>query len=474
MFELGGVGQLPHNHGFDACQYLTTGTTETWIENAVDQEYSSSGNLYAFESSLLDGYLNYDTGITMSLSGILIGVFNYQPNTLKATTTTLTNDGSPNPSTTTESLNYTATVTGGVPNGDTVTLEDASNNDAVVATGTTNNGTANFTVPAGTLLAGTHNLVAVYEGDSNFATSISPIFTQVVAQAATTTTLLNNGSLTSDATQALSFTATVSGGVPDGEIVTLEDASNNDAVVTSGTSSGGFVSFTVPAGALLAGTHNLIAIYGGDTNFSGSQSSTVAQNVQVVVTAVQVNGNIPSLAGVQRSMVDSILYTFSEPVNISGSNAFTIAVHAATASTYGGIVPNYTWTALNPINGSSTQWAVTFSGTGTVGKSIGNGVYDITMNASDVTSEANPTVAAQPRATDTFHRLFGDTAGNGKVKATQYNAFLAAFGTSPGQSGYNAEFDISLNGGLIKSTAYNDFLADLGLLWNVSSDTLTN
>ena len=138
---------------------------------------------------------------------------------------------------------------------------------------------------------------------------------------------MSGGVNPSNAAQPLSFTATVVGGVPDGETVTLEDASNKNTVVATSTLGGGSATLTVPAGTLLAGTHNLIAIYGGDANFAASQSSAYSQTIQVVVTTVQVNGNLSSLLGVQRSMVDSIVYSFSEPVNISGAAA-TIAVHS--------------------------------------------------------------------------------------------------------------------------------------------------
>ena len=153
----------------------------------------------------------------------------------------------------------------------------------------------------------------------------------------------SSGPNPSNATQPLTFTASVSGGIPNGETVTLLDFSNNNAVVAAGTLSNGSVALTVPAGTLLAGTHNLVASYGGDSKFAASQSAAYAQTIQVVVTNVQINGNLPGLLGAQRSMVDSIVYSFSEAVNLSGAAA-TIAVH----SSQSGTAPTLTWTALNP------------------------------------------------------------------------------------------------------------------------------
>ena len=56
------------------------------------------------------------------------------------TTTTLTGDG-PSPSTFGQSVSFTAAVSGGSAiNGETVTIEDASNGNAVVATPTLSGG----------------------------------------------------------------------------------------------------------------------------------------------------------------------------------------------------------------------------------------------------------------------------------------------------------------------------------------------
>lgn len=96
------------------------------------------------------------------------------------TTITLTAAGGPNPSTPGQSLGFTATVTGGVPDGEMVSLLDTSNNNAIVATGTISNGSAALTVPAGALMPGTHKLIAAYAGDANFAACQSVPFVQTV------------------------------------------------------------------------------------------------------------------------------------------------------------------------------------------------------------------------------------------------------------------------------------------------------
>jgi uncharacterized repeat protein (TIGR03803 family) len=103
-------------------------------------------------------------------------VFELTPNTSLSIKLT----GGTNPSPTNAQLTYTATITGGVPDGQSVLLEDASDNDAIIATGVLTDGSATLTVLANTLSVGTHDLIAVYGGDANHATSVSVPFTQLL------------------------------------------------------------------------------------------------------------------------------------------------------------------------------------------------------------------------------------------------------------------------------------------------------
>ena len=92
---------------------------------------------------------------------------------------------------------------------------------------------------------------------------------------------------------------------------------------------------------------------------SDDPSSPISGTTPAEVSSVVVNGNIPSLSGPQRSMVDSIQYTFSEPVTLNSSTAFSIAVTSGQTGT----VPTLSWSAVSPDgSGASTQWVVSFSG----------------------------------------------------------------------------------------------------------------
>jgi hypothetical protein len=137
-----------------------------------------------------------------------------------------------------------------------------------------NTGKASLTVSS--LTAGDHNITGSYGGDPNFMASMTSV-SQTVTKSPTTT----NASSTPNPSvhgQSVTFNVTVaasSGGtaVPSGTITFSEDASTLGSALLDNT---GRASLTV--NSLAAGTHDVTASYGGDTNFLGSTAS-VSQTV---------------------------------------------------------------------------------------------------------------------------------------------------------------------------------------------------
>ena len=152
-------------------------------------------------------------------------------------------------------------------------------------------------------------------------------------------------------------------------------------------------------------------------------------------------------------MVDSIVYTFNQPVSLATVGSFTIALQSGVSVNGGagstvGTLPTLSWS--NP-SGDGVTWIVTFSGSGVLGGgSIANGVYDITLNNTDVSAVSGGGTLANPD-TETFYRFGGDAQGfasNGDeavVTTADYNQAKSAFnlGPVPGNGAYRAYFDFT-------------------------------
>src|SRR5262249_46936046 len=144
------------------------------------------------------------------------------------------------------------------------------------------NGNDQTALTVSSLSAGTHSLLAVYSGDSNFGGS-SGTWSQTVQKAGTTTSL-GLSSATTLFGQAVTFTATVSvtspgAGTPTGS-VTFYDGST--ALGTGALDGSGVATFQ--SAALGVGAHSLTAHYNGASNFNGSTSSSQDETVQKAST----------------------------------------------------------------------------------------------------------------------------------------------------------------------------------------------
>lgn len=153
-----------------------------------------------------------------------------------------------------------------------------------------------------------------------------------------------------------------------------------------------------------------------------------------------------ALRGSQRSMVNSIAYTFTEPVNLAG-NAFTLGT--LTPTKIGPAVPATTTPAftVTPLQGGLV-WVVTWNST--PGHSIADGVYTIDLASSAVTSIATGAPMTLVRPTDTFYRLFGDSSGyesgTARVNAGDNVTLSTAWLKSTGTAGYSVAVDSDADG----------------------------
>ena len=128
---------------------------------------------------------------------------------------------------------------------------------------------------------GTHAVTAVYNGDANFSGSTSPILTQTIGQGSTTVALASSPQGVVVAGYAVTFTATIApagaaGGVPTGSVAFMDGTAPIPGCGAQAVA-GGVAQCTVSYAG--AGVHMVSAVYGGDQDFAGSTSPSVAMTV---------------------------------------------------------------------------------------------------------------------------------------------------------------------------------------------------
>ncbi|HKW89459.1 MAG TPA: Ig-like domain-containing protein [Candidatus Acidoferrales bacterium] len=240
---------------------------------------SGGAALYA-TSALAPGSLSItavyggDSNFTGSTSAVLTQVVNKIATTTSALTSSL------NPSTYGQAVTYSASVisaTGVIPNG-SVTFKDGTT--TLGSVGLNSSGVANFTTTKTS--AGTRSITGFFGGSTDYAASTSPVFAQVVSQAATTTSAPTSSLNPSTYGQAVTYSASVisaTGAVPGGS-VTFKDGTTTLGSV--GLNSSGVANFTTTKTP--AGSGSITAVYTGTVNFAGSTSPALAQTVNQVTT----------------------------------------------------------------------------------------------------------------------------------------------------------------------------------------------
>ncbi len=192
----------------------------------------------------------------------------------------------PNPSSSGQSVTFTATVTQGAglatPTG-SVTFTDGNSNLSTV------NLSGNSAVYVTTALsAGTHLITATYTGDSNYVSSSATV-SQVVNLAASSTKVvstMNPSQFGQSVTLVATVSAVVGSGTPTGS-VTFTDGTTSlgpPANLVGGSAS-------LILSALAVGTHSITVSYGGDSKF-GLSTGTLSQVVNLAPTTTAVTSSL--------------------------------------------------------------------------------------------------------------------------------------------------------------------------------------
>ncbi|HMH11483.1 MAG TPA: Ig-like domain repeat protein [Edaphobacter sp.] len=242
-----------------------------------------------------------------TLQAAFPGDINYNPSSSSSVSVTVASillTSSPNPSTYGQTVTFIATV----PSGElgNVTFKDGGTTLRTVALSSS---AASFTTS--TLTAGSHDITAVYSGDSSHGTpaATSPIVTQVVNAATPLLAVATSGQSTYG--DLVTITAALSLSGPTGTVVFTSGSTTlgTGTVSASGTA-------TITASTLPAGSDPITAAYGGDKNYNnatGSTTQTVGKRTPVTSLTSSTN---PSLIGA------SVVFTDSLPTGLTGTVTF--------------------------------------------------------------------------------------------------------------------------------------------------------
>ena len=256
-------------------------------------------------TAVYDGNATYDTSTSAALT-----------QTVNKADSAAALGSSAAPSVFGQAVTLTATLTAtapgaGTPTG-TVTFMDGA---TTLGTGTLD-GSGVATLGTSALATGSHSITVTYAGDGSFNGATSSAFTQTVNQASTGTTLATSATPTVTG-ESVTFTANVSAtapgaGTPSGTVTFMDGATT----LGTGTLTGGQATLTTTA--LPAGSYNVTAVYGGDTNFVTSTSAATTQTVdQAGTTAVVSSSNAAAVVG------ESVTFTATVAAAAPGSGTPT-------------------------------------------------------------------------------------------------------------------------------------------------------
>ena len=307
--------------------------------------------------SLSSGKATYSTSTltagSHSITGSYAGDSNCNSSTSSALTqtvnkanTTTTLSSSSNPSAFGSTVTFTATVSSTTATG-TATFKDGS---TTLGTGNVSNGVATYSTSS--LAIGSHSITAVYSGDSNYNTSTSSKLTQAVKQGSSVSISSSTNPAPSGA--PVTFTAVVTPSAATGT-VTFYDSSTS---LGSGTLSSGLASLTTSG--LAVGSHSITAVYGGDTNYVGSTSSVLTQNIKTLSSISLSPTNISVPVGATQQFMATGTFSDATTGNITASATWTSSVTTVATVSATGVAtlldegPTTIQAAVASVNSSTT------------------------------------------------------------------------------------------------------------------------
>jgi hypothetical protein len=247
--------------------------------------------------------------------------------TIQNASTQIALTASANPATYATPLSLVAAITsnGGIATG-VVTFTDGG---ATVGTATLD-ATGTATLTTSTLAPGTHSIVANYAGDGKASASVSTPLIVVVKEL--TQIALTTSANPAQTLSSVVLTATVANsgvGVPSGTVTFMDGSAT---LGTATLNAAGVATFTVTA--FTAGSHSLVASYGGDATDFSSASAALAESVTLRPTTTSLTATPTNPNNAQEVTLIAVVDGNGTPAP-SGKITFTIGTTTLGSSIVG-------------------------------------------------------------------------------------------------------------------------------------------
>jgi hypothetical protein len=342
-------------------------------------------------------------------TGSTSAAINQVVNAKTVTTTTVTS--SLNPSTNGASVTFTAAVTPSAATGTVQFLDGAT----VLGTSALANGTASLAIA--TLTQGTHSITAVYGGDANNAGSTSSVVSQTVNKLGSSVGITTNPAFPTVG-QTVNIVAAVTPAAATG---TVSFYTGSTLLGTSNLSNG---QATFPITATSAGLTlvNLMAVYQGDSNYSGSSSPSITVNVGKASTNTAIASNVnPSIQGQAVTFTATVIPSAATgTVTFSGIGSATVTNGVASVTT-------------STLSAGTTTVTAQYNGDSNYNSSASAGLAQVVKSASttSLTSSLNPSTVGQ---SVTFTANVTPSAATGSIQFLDGGTVIVTVSISSGRA----------------------------------------
>jgi len=322
-------------------------------------------------------------------------------------TTSVTLSSSLNPAALGGQVIFTAAVSGngGTPSGSVQFFDGAT----ALGAGTLNHA-ATATLILSTLTLGSHEVTALYSGDSFDAPATSAALSEIVQKASIAINLTSSANPSNFGTPLI-VTANVSGSgsQPTGSVTFTDTAQAGSTVLAAiPLGSNGVATFT--SGTLPIGPHNIVAQYSGDANHSAIVSSLLAQRILQTTTTGISASSTQSIAGLAVNFLATV--TGANGNAVTGNVTFFDGpVTLATQPTDANGIAHLTSTALTP---GQHNIVATYMGDALDATSASSAAVEIVAIAQ---TSATLSSSANPAFSGTAVVLASTVTGNGAVPA---------------------------------------------------------